>query len=189
LRYSRASKMTGIGKGKYAQAKSAALRPRGSINTGALEVPMGTFDDKVLCNHELFGVPKGETHQANDLHSQGGAFEQYEITASGHLEGLEHRIEDRSDPGAEGWRRLFGAMTPVFTGGLRDLNYHGWLNLSGFGRAKFTDGMLVAFEPVKSQTSESVCEESKAAQSGEESGVRKCNPVPESTARAKPRQS
>lgn len=38
-------------------------------------------------------------------------------------------------------------MTPVFTGARRDLNYHGWLELSCFGRAKFTDCAIVTFEP------------------------------------------
>jgi hypothetical protein len=42
-------------------------------------------------------------------------------------------------------------MTMVLTGARRDLNYHGWLDLSGFGRAKFTDGTLVAFEPEQNQ--------------------------------------
>ena len=83
----------------------------------------------------------------------------------------------------EGFARLFGAMTPVFTGGRRDLNYHGWLHISGFGRAKFTDGMRAAFEPEQSEpsVSEYHYEYSKAAQGGEESGVAEGNPVPEST--------
>jgi hypothetical protein len=38
-------------------------------------------------------------------------------------------------------------MTPVFTGQRTDVALHGWLEFSGFGRAKFTDGTLVAFEP------------------------------------------
>ena len=41
-------------------------------------------------------------------------------------------------------RRVFD---PVFTGEGRDLNYHGWLALTGLGRAKFTDGSLVGFKP------------------------------------------
>ena len=114
---------------------------------------MGVFEDKVCCNHDLFGEHKGETHQTNDLNSP--SFEQYEITASGHLEALEYTIEDRSDPAREGFARSFGAITEVFTGGRHDLNFHGWLHLSGFGRAKFTDGMLVAFEPLQSQPSKS----------------------------------
>jgi hypothetical protein len=32
---------------------------------------MGMFDE-VICNHELFGVHKGETHQTKDLHCCGG---------------------------------------------------------------------------------------------------------------------
>lgn len=115
---------------------------------------MGMFDE-VRCNHELFGVHKGETHQTKDLHCMGGALEQYEITASGQLEFLEYRVEDRSDPTREGLERFNGMMTIVFTGGRRDLNYHGWLYLSCFGRAKFTDGMLVAFEPEQTHSGES----------------------------------
>lgn len=43
--------------------------------------------------------------------------------------------------------RFAGSLTPVFTVARRNLNYHGWLDLSCFGRAKFTDGTIVAFEP------------------------------------------
>jgi hypothetical protein len=43
---------------------------------------MGMFDE-VLCNHQLFGVHKGETHQTKDLHWLGGALDMYEITPSG----------------------------------------------------------------------------------------------------------
>jgi hypothetical protein len=35
---------------------------------------------------------------------------------------------------------------PLFTGERRDVNFHGWLELSDFGRAKITDGTLVAFD-------------------------------------------
>ena len=76
----------------------------------------------------------------------GGALEKYEITPAGRLEFLDYRIEDRRDPKAEGTLRLAGAMTMVFTGGRRDLNYHGWLELEGIGRAKFTDGSIVGLE-------------------------------------------
>jgi hypothetical protein len=107
---------------------------------------MGMFDE-VLCNHELFGVHKGETKQTKDLHWLGGLLDNYEITPSGRLEFLEYTVEDRSDPTLEGIERLVGMMTRIFTGGRRDLNYHGWLHLSCFGSAKFTDGTLVAFEP------------------------------------------
>ena len=55
--------------------------------------------------------------------------------------------EDRSDPKAEGWERLAGSLTPVFTGERRDLNYHGWLKLTGFEPSQFTDRALVAFQP------------------------------------------
>src|ERR1039458_2145132 len=136
---------------------------------------MGMFDE-VLCNHELFGVHKGETHQTKDLHCLDGALKKYEITASGRLEFLEYTVEDRSDPTLEGIERFCGMMTPVFTGGRRDLNYHGWLYLSCFGRAKFTEGSLVAFEPEPDQPTESEhCEE--ALRAAEESGALEDDPV------------
>jgi hypothetical protein len=103
--------------------------------------------DEVLCNHELFGVHKGETHQTKDLHCRGGLLDNYEITPSGRLEFLVYTVEDRSDPTLMGIARLAGSMARVFTGGRRDLNFHGWLYLSCFGRAKFTEGTIVAFEP------------------------------------------
>ena len=141
---------------------------------------MGMFDE-VLCNHELFGVHKGETKQTKDLHWLGGLLDNYEITPSGRLEFLEYTVEDRSDPTLEGIERLFDMMTKIFTGGRRDLDYHGWLYLSCFGRAKFTDGALVAFEPEPDprSRSEQPDEAHKAAQTGEGSGA-ECDPVPES---------
>lgn len=60
----------------------------------------------------------------------------------------------------------------------RDLNYHGWLYLSCFGRAKFTDGTMVAFEPEPKRPieSEDPDEVGKAADSGEERGVFESDP-------------
>jgi hypothetical protein len=102
--------------------------------------------DAVRCNHSLFGKHRGATHETNSFDSVfPGAT--YEITATGRLELLVCTYEDRSDPNAQGWKRLTGILTPVFTGERRDLNYHGWLVLTGFGRAKFTDGTLVDVEP------------------------------------------
>lgn len=106
---------------------------------------MGMFDD-VLCNHVSFGIHQGETHQTKSLHPLGGALEKYEITPSGRLEFLEYRTEDRSDPNAQGIWRLGGSAAVILTGKRRDMNFHGWLELSCFGRAKFTDGTLVGFE-------------------------------------------
>ncbi len=101
--------------------------------------------DEVLCNHELFGDNRGETHQTHSLNAVfPGA--RYEITATGRLELLVCAYEDHSDPNAVGIARFFGALTPVFTGERGDVNFHGWLELGGFGRARFTDGTLVAFE-------------------------------------------
>ena len=83
---------------------------------------MGLIDD-VLCNNDLFGDHKGETHCTQSLHSvfPGSA---YEITLAG---------------------RLAGMMTPVFTGQRSDVALHGWIEFRGFGRAKFNDGTMVAF--------------------------------------------
>ena len=105
-----------------------------------------SVSDEVLCNDSLFGQRKGEMHQTQSL---GPVFPgaTYEIAASRRLELLVCTYEDRSDPEAEGLARLAGSLTPIFTGERQDLNYHGWLLLAGFGRAKFTDGTLVAFEP------------------------------------------
>jgi hypothetical protein len=100
--------------------------------------------DDVLCNSDLFGKHRGEKHQTKSLNPSVPG-DTYEITSSGRLELLECTFVDRSDPNAQGWERLFGFMTPVPTGNRRDLNYHGWLELTSFGRARFTDGTMVEF--------------------------------------------
>ena len=95
----------------------------------------------------MFGERKGETHQTASLNaiSPGST---YEIIRSGRLELLECTFEDHSDPGAQDpWERLRGALTPVFTGAHRDLNYHGWLDLAPLWSAKFTDDTLAEIEP------------------------------------------
>lgn len=135
---------------------------------------MGLFDS-VVCNHELFGPHRGETHQTKDLHWLGGHLDKYEITPYGRLEFLEYITEDRSDPNAQGIDRLAGTMATIYTGGRRDLNYHGWLYLSGFGRAKFTDGTMVAFEPEPSE-SKNPDGTTRAADSGEWSGLFESDP-------------
>ena len=122
---------------------------------------MGMFDE-VHCNHELFGVHRFEKHQTKDLHCLGGALEEYEITPLGRLEFLEYAVEDRGDPNVEGIDRWAGSMTKVFTGRRRDLNYHGWLYLSCFGHAKFTEGTLVAFELETEPTAESLPDDTLA---------------------------
>jgi hypothetical protein len=107
---------------------------------------MGVLDD-VLCNNDLFGDHKGETHYTQSLH-QVFPGSTYEITPAGRLELLECTYEDRSDPNAAGCLRLGGMMTPVFTGRRTDVALHGWVEFPRFGRAKFTDGTMVAFEPI-----------------------------------------
>lgn len=109
---------------------------------------------EVQCNHELFGEHKGEKHETSSLSDFGSLGEFYEITAAGCLELLECTFEDRSDRNATGWKRLRGAATPVFTGKRQDRRFHGWLEFPGFGRAKFTDGTLVAFEPESDRSHE-----------------------------------
>lgn len=113
---------------------------------------MGVLDD-VLCNNDLFGDHRGETHRTQSLHRvfPGST---YEITPTGRLELLECTYEDRSDPNAPRCLRLGGMMTPVFTGQRSDVGLHGWVEFPGFGRAKFADGTLVAFEPELDQSLE-----------------------------------
>ena len=113
---------------------------------------MGVLDD-VLCNNDLFGNHKGATHFTQSLHPvfPGST---YEITPTGRLELLECNYEDCSDSNAPRWLRFVGMMTPVFTGERSDVALHGWLYFPGFGRAKFTDGNLVAFEPDLDQSLE-----------------------------------
>jgi hypothetical protein len=125
---------------------------------------------------------KGETHRTYGL-TAGIPGETYEITPSGRLELLEYTVEDRSNPKAEGWERCIGAMTVVLTGGRRDMNYHGWLGLSCFGRAKFTDGTLVAFQPEQLQSimSEEPVEVDQDSQGGEEMSAAEGDPVSTAT--------
>ena len=103
--------------------------------------------EAVLCNNEVFGDHKGETHYTQSLQPVFPGYT-YEITPAGRLELLECTYEDRSDPNATGCQRLGGMMTPAFTGRRTDVALHGWVGFPGFGRAKFTDGTMVAFEPV-----------------------------------------
>jgi hypothetical protein len=106
---------------------------------------IGVLDD-VLCNNDLFGDHKGEMHCTYSLHPVFPG-SMYEITPAGRLELLECTYEDRSDPNASGCVRFRGMMTPVFTGRRSDVALHGWVEFPGFGRAKFTDGTMLAFEP------------------------------------------
>lgn len=102
--------------------------------------------DEVLCNQPFFGEHRGKIYPTVSLDAIfPGA--QYEITPSGRLELLVCIYENRSGPKATGMAALFGAVTPAFTGERQDVDFHGWLHLGGFGRAKFTDGILVAVDP------------------------------------------
>jgi len=118
---------------------------------------MGILDD-VLCNNDLFGRHRGETHCTQSLHPvfPGST---YEITPQGRLELLECTYEDRSDPHGPRWLRLGGMMTPVFTGKRSDVALHGWVEFAGFGRAKFTDGTMTAFESESDQSTPALLEE------------------------------
>ncbi len=111
---------------------------------------MGVLDD-VLCNNDLFGMHKGETHYTQSL-TPVFPGSTYEITPSGRLELLECTYEDRSGPNAPGWRQFEGLMSPVFTGQRHDMDWHGWVEFPGFGRAKFTDGTMIAFEADSDQS-------------------------------------
>jgi hypothetical protein len=121
-------------------------------NEQEVRADMGVLDE-VLCNNDLFGAHKGETQWTRSLHPvfPGST---YEITPAGRLELLEGTYEDRSDPNAPGCLRVAGMMTPVHTGKRSDIAPHGWVEFPGFGRAKFTDGALVAFEPESGQSLE-----------------------------------
>jgi hypothetical protein len=68
------------------------------------------------------------------------------------LELLVCNYENRSDPTAQGWERLTGCLTPVFTGERRDMNLHGWVDFPVLGRAKFTDGTMKGFQPASGQS-------------------------------------
>ena len=111
---------------------------------------MGILDE-VLCNNDLFGKHKGETHATSSLHPvfPGST---YEITPAGRLELVECTYEDQSDPNAQGLLRLGGMLTPVFTGRRSDVAPHGWIEFPGFGRAKFSDGSMIAFESESDQS-------------------------------------
>ena len=113
---------------------------------------MGVLDD-VLCNNDLFGDHEGEMHCTYSLHPVFPG-SMYEITPAGRLELLECTYEDRSDPSSSGCLRLGGMLTPVFTGRRSDVALHGWVEFPGFGRAKFTDGTMVAFEPASEQSNQ-----------------------------------
>jgi hypothetical protein len=130
---------------------------------------------EVRCENAQFGSHRGETHQTKNLHLLGGLLDAYEITPSGRLEFLVYRVENRSDPTLSGIERLAVSRARIFTGRRRDMNYHGWLHLSGFGRAKFTDGTMVAFEPEPSE-SKNRDGTSCAADSGEWSGIALSDP-------------
>jgi hypothetical protein len=106
---------------------------------------MGVLD-KVLWNNDLFGKQKGETHYTPSLRPSPG--QSYEITPSGRLELLECTYEHSSDPNAQGW----GLKIPVRTGKRREIDFHGWLEFPGFGRAKFTDGTMMVFEDDSDQS-------------------------------------
>ncbi len=116
---------------------------------------MGLFD-YVRCDHEMFGAARGSVHQTKDM--DWPFMEKYEITPEGRLLYEITRTEDQSDKNApEGSiESLRGCMAAIPTGEKVDMNYHGYLHLSCFGRCKFTDGQLVAFEPEVPQVAKEV---------------------------------
>lgn len=134
---------------------------------------MGMFD-WVRCEYPLPGLddPKAIRFQTKDMDDMMYLTE-FVITKDGRL--VHHKVtkvEDRSDPKAEGLMRSLGCATPVEWVDV-DLNYHGTLNFygdkntgelrainlkNGIDRlhpeetewfeynAKFTDGQLVSVE-------------------------------------------
>jgi len=101
---------------------------------------MGMFD-YVKCDYPLPRAEDvGAEFQTKDFDNP--FMEQYIITAEGRLTKPKVRYEDRSDPKAEGLMAFCGMMTPVPTGEIEDLNWHGYLHFGDY-KAKFTDGKVV----------------------------------------------
>lgn len=110
---------------------------------------MGLYD-YVKLNHSLFGEDRGHVGQCKCIDP---LMEDYEINESGRLLHIIARHEDQSDPKAkDAIGRLEGSMTPVPTGEVEDMNWHGYIWVWGNGdykwRCKFTDGVLVGAEKV-----------------------------------------
>ena len=79
--------------------------------------------------------------------------ERYRISDAGRLEWREYETEDQSDKNAPrgSIQSVSGCMTHVATGKWIDLDWHGFVSLSGAGghyAAKFTDGNLINVVPV-----------------------------------------
>lgn len=107
--------------------------------------------DYVKLNHPMFGEDRGHEGQTKEFDLP--YMESYEINEAGRLLKTEVRYEDQSDPTKEGLERFVGLTTPVPTGEITDMNWHGWFWVWGSGdfrwRCKFTDGQLVSVEKVE----------------------------------------
>ena len=114
---------------------------------------MGLFD-YVKLNHPMFGDDRGHEGQTKEFSDP--FMEHYEINEAGRLLHPEVEYEDRSDSNAKpgSFESLAGCMTPVPTGEITDMNWHGYIWVWGKGdyewKCKFTDGQLVSAEKVES---------------------------------------
>lgn len=110
---------------------------------------MGMFDYVELDN-PMFGEDRGHKGQTKEFDNP--YMENYEINEAGRLLYTEVKYEDRSDSKAEGILALAGGATPVPTGEITDMNWHGYLWGWGKGdykwKCKFTDGNLISAEKV-----------------------------------------
>lgn len=109
---------------------------------------MGMFD-YVRCDYPLPSQEDvGQEFQTKDFDAP--FLRHYVITADGRLIRPVVNYEDHSDPTAPAgsFASLRGLMTPVPTGEVEDLNWHGYVEF-GCYRAKFTDGKVVEIVEVK----------------------------------------
>ena len=114
---------------------------------------MGMYDH-VRLNNVIFGDDQGHIGQTKDL-QEWPTMDDYEINPEGRLIHIEVNYEDQSDPNAKpgSLESFLGCMTPVPTGEITDLNFHGFVWVWGKGAAhqwccKFTDGNLVSIEKI-----------------------------------------
>lgn len=106
---------------------------------------MGMFD-YVRCDYPL-PVSEDIGMQFQTKTFDAPFMEHYIITKEGRLTKPVVRYEDRSDPKAEGISALRGCMTPVPTGEVEDLDWHGYVSFGSY-RIKFTDGTVSGIEQV-----------------------------------------
>lgn len=103
---------------------------------------MGMFD-YVKCNYPL-PRPEDVGVEFQTKTFEDPFMQHYEISTDGRLLLQIVNYEDRSDKTAEpgSFASLRGCMTPVPTGEMRDMDWHGYVEFGDY-RAKFTDGKLL----------------------------------------------